>query len=68
VTKIGSGEIPTDPMPIESGDLIIVLKDKKEWRSKYRNWEEIANAMKKEMEIIPGANIEISQPIQMRFN
>ncbi|WDF65284.1 efflux RND transporter permease subunit [Flavobacterium sp. KACC 22763] len=68
VTKIGSGEIPTDPMPIESGDLIIVLKDKKEWRSKYRNWEELANAMKEEMEIIPGANIEISQPIQMRFN
>lgn len=68
VTKIGSGEIPTDPMPIESGDLIIVLKDKKEWRSMYRNWEELANAMKEEMEIIPGANVEISQPIQMRFN
>ena len=68
VTKIGSGEIPTDPMPIESGDLIIVLKDKEEWKGKYQNWEELANAMKKEMEIIPGANIEISQPIQMRFN
>nr|WP_244860341.1 CusA/CzcA family heavy metal efflux RND transporter [Flavobacterium psychroterrae] len=68
VTKIGSGEIPTDPMPIESGDLIIVLKDKKEWGRKYHNWEELANAMKEEMEIIPGANIEISQPIQMRFN
>jgi len=68
VTKIGSGEIPTDPMPIESGDLIIVLKDKKEWGRKYHNWEELANAMKEEMEVIPGANIEISQPIQMRFN
>ncbi|MFZ0599469.1 MAG: CusA/CzcA family heavy metal efflux RND transporter, partial [Flavobacterium sp.] len=68
VTKIGSGEIPTDPMPIESGDLIIVLKDKKEWSGKYHNWEDLANAMKEEMEIIPGANIEISQPIQMRFN
>ncbi|KQB37075.1 efflux RND transporter permease subunit [Flavobacterium aquidurense] len=68
VTKIGSGEIPTDPMPIESGDLIIVLKDKKEWGGKYHNWEELANAMKEEMEVIPGANIEISQPIQMRFN
>jgi len=68
VTKIGSGEIPTDPMPIESGDLIIVLKDKKEWKGKYRNWEQLANAMKEEMEVIPGANIEISQPIQMRFN
>jgi cobalt-zinc-cadmium resistance protein CzcA len=67
VSKIGSGEIPTDPMPIESGDLIIVLKDKSEWTSA-DNWEDLANMMKEEMEAIPGANIEISQPIQMRFN
>lgn len=67
VTKIGSGEIPTDPMPIESGDLIIVLKDKSEWTSA-TNWEDLAHLMKEEMEAIPGANIEISQPIQMRFN
>lgn len=67
VTKIGSGEIPTDPMPIESGDLIIVLKDKKEWTSA-ENWEDLAHLMKEEMEKIPGANIEVSQPIQMRFN
>ncbi|MDR6845348.1 CusA/CzcA family heavy metal efflux RND transporter [Flavobacterium granuli] len=68
VAKIGSGEIPTDPMPIESADLIIVLKDKSEWTGNYDNWEDLANAMKEEMEAIPGANIEISQPIQMRFN
>ncbi len=67
VSKIGSGEIPTDPMPIESGDLIIVLKDKSEWTSA-DNWEDLANLMKEEMQRIPGANIEISQPIQMRFN
>ena len=68
VSKIGSGEIPTDPMPIESADLIIVLKDKSEWTGDYENWEDLANAMKEEMETIPGANIEVSQPIQMRFN
>ncbi len=67
VSKIGSGEIPTDPMAIESGDLIIVLKDKKEWTSA-DNWVDLANLMKEEMQKIPGANIEISQPIQMRFN
>ena len=68
VTKIGSGEIPTDPMPIESGDMIIVLKDKSEWTGDYDNWEDLGNAMKEAMEAIPGANIEVSQPIQMRFN
>lgn len=67
VSKIGSGEIPTDPMPIESADLIIVLKEKSEWTSA-DNWEDLAYLMKEEMEKIPGASIEISQPIQMRFN
>jgi cobalt-zinc-cadmium resistance protein CzcA len=26
VTKIGSGEIPTDPMPMEAADMMIILK------------------------------------------
>ena len=30
VSKIGTSEVPTDPMPIESADLLMVLKDKKE--------------------------------------
>lgn len=29
VNKIGSGEIPTDPMPIEAGDMVVKLKPKK---------------------------------------
>ncbi len=68
VTKIGSGEIPTDPMPIENGDMIIVLKDKSEWGD-YDNWEEIGEAMKKEInKELPYVTMEVSQPIQMRFN
>ena len=33
VCKIGAGEIPTDPTPMETGDYIITLKDKSEWVS-----------------------------------
>jgi cobalt-zinc-cadmium resistance protein CzcA len=33
VTKIGSGEVPTDPMPMEAADMMVILKDKKEWTS-----------------------------------
>ena len=33
VGKIGSGEIPTDPMPIEAADLMVILKPKDEWTS-----------------------------------
>ena len=67
VAKIGSAEIPTDPMPIEAADLIILLKDKKEWTSATTK-EELMEKMEKALEDIPGASTEFSQPIQMRFN
>ncbi|MEO8088211.1 MAG: CusA/CzcA family heavy metal efflux RND transporter, partial [Bacteroidota bacterium] len=67
VSKIGTSEIPTDPMPIESADLIIVLKDKKEWTSA-ENKEELADQMNEKLSVIPGVNLSFEQPIQMRFN
>jgi cobalt-zinc-cadmium resistance protein CzcA len=67
VAKIGSAEIPTDPMPIETGDLIIILKEKKEWTTT-KDFYVLAEMMKEEMEQIPGVGFEVSQPIQMRFN
>ena len=67
VSKIGSAEIPTDPMPIETGDLIIVLKSKKEWTTT-KDFYKLADMMKEKMEAIPGVAFEASQPIQMRFN
>jgi cobalt-zinc-cadmium resistance protein CzcA len=33
IGKVGSGEIPTDPMPVEACDLMVILKDKSEWTS-----------------------------------
>lgn len=67
VSKIGSSEIPTDPMPIESADLIIVLKDKDEWTSA-RTSEELAEKMEQAMSVVPGVALSFEQPIQMRFN
>ena len=67
VSKIGSSEIPTDPMPIESGDLIILLKDKKEWTSAHDK-EDLAEKMNEKLSVIPGVNLSFEQPIQMRFN
>lgn len=67
VGKTGSAEIPTDPMPPEATDLIIKLKPIKEWESGL-TYEELADKMMKELEVIPGVFFEASQPIQMRFN
>ncbi|MBR2647921.1 MAG: CusA/CzcA family heavy metal efflux RND transporter [Sediminibacterium sp.] len=67
IGKIGASEIPTDPMPIEACDMIILLKDKKEWTSAGTR-EELAELMQKELEKIPGIFYGLSQPIQLRFN
>lgn len=67
ISKIGSAEIPTDPMPMEAADMIIVLKDKKEWTSA-KTKAELIDKMEEALEQIPGVTTEFSQPIQMRFN
>lgn len=67
VGKIGSGEIPTDPMPIEACDLMVILKPKSKWK-KTHNREELAQLMSESLEKIPGVTFGFQQPIQMRFN
>lgn len=68
VGKIGSSEIPTDPMPVEMCDLIVVLKDKDEWTSASTR-DGLAGKMQQELERhIPGVTFGFQQPIQMRFN
>lgn len=67
VGKIGSSEIPTDPMPVESCDLIISLKERSQW-TKADNKDELAEKMTDALSAIPGVNFGFQQPIQMRFN
>ena len=67
VSKIGASEIPTDPMGIENYDIMIIMKDKSQWVTAH-NRIDLVNKMKHELENIVGVNIEITQPIQLRFN
>ena len=67
VSKIGTAEIPTDPMAIETADIMILLKPKSEWKIT-TNQEELVTKMKTALEILPHAQFEFSQPIQLRFN
>jgi cobalt-zinc-cadmium resistance protein CzcA len=67
VCKIGTGEIPSDPMPFETGDYVIILKDKSEWTSATTR-EELVNKMQKALEPLAGVKFEFQQPIQMRTN
>jgi cobalt-zinc-cadmium resistance protein CzcA len=67
VCKIGAGEIPTDPTPMETGDYIITLKDKSEWTSAETR-EELVAKMEEMLVVLAGVKFEFQQPIQMRFN
>jgi cobalt-zinc-cadmium resistance protein CzcA len=67
VTRIGSAEIPTDPMPIERGDMMLQMKPKEEWTSAGSR-EEMQEKIEEALSVIPGINIEVTQPMQMRFN
>ena len=67
VSRIGSAEIPTDPMPMERADIMVALKPKAEWTSA-KTTPELIGKMEETLKTIPGLEAEISQPIQMRNN
>ncbi len=67
VGKTGSAEVPTDPMPPEATDLMVILKPIKEWTTT-DDYDELAAMMMEKLEAIPGIFFEANQPIQMRFN
>jgi len=67
VGKTGAAEVPTDPMPPEASDLVIILRPQKEWKSG-KTYADLADEIGKKLEAIPGVFFEKNQPIQMRFN
>lgn len=68
VGKTGSSEIPTDPMPIDASDMMIILKDKDEWTSA-ESYDELAEKMTATLKKnIPGVTYSFQYPVDMRFN
>ncbi len=67
ITRIGTAEIPTDPMPIEGGDMMLAMKPKDEWITATTQ-QEMIEKIEEALAVIPGLAGEVSQPMQMRFN
>lgn len=68
VAKIGTAEVPTDPMAVEDADVMIVMKPFKEWTSASSR-AEMVEKMKAALEPLSDrAEFNFSQPIQLRFN
>ena len=67
VGKTGAAEVPTDPMPPEATDIMIILKPQSEWKRDI-SYDELAEEFEERLNTIPGVFFEKNQPIQMRFN
>jgi len=67
MSRFGVADVPTDPMPMDIGDCIIVLKPRDEWVSADTK-EELIAKIKEKLSVVPGVNYEFTQPIEMRFN
>jgi cobalt-zinc-cadmium resistance protein CzcA len=67
VGKIGTSEIPLDPVPMESTDIIITLKDKGQW-TKVETKDELVEKIMEVYDLFPGLVPSVQQPIEARFN
>lgn len=68
VGKTGSAEVPTDPMPPEATDIMVILKPRSEWPNPSKHYDALGDEIEHALEVIPGVFFEKNQPIQMRFN
>lgn len=68
VSKIGTAEVATDPMPPSVADTFILLKDREQWPDSRKPRAQLVEEMQEAVEEVPGSNYEFTQPIQMRFN
>ena len=67
ISKIGSAEIPTDPMAPETADNVILLKPKEQW-TKAETKEQLVEMIEAKVYEVPGMAFEFTQPIKMRFD
>jgi heavy metal efflux system protein len=67
ISKIGTAEIPTDPMAIETADNIVLLHPIDQWK-RAESKSELIGLIELSLEKIPGMAFEFTQPIKMRFD
>jgi cobalt-zinc-cadmium resistance protein CzcA len=71
-SRIGTAEIASDPMGPNVSDTYLMLHPKEKWRKvdgKPISKEDLGDLMRRRLlEQVPGQNVLLSQPIQMRFN
>lgn len=67
-SKIGTGEVATDPMPPSVADTFVMLKPRAEWPEPRKPKTQVVAELEAVVTPVPGSLYEFLQPIQMRFN
>jgi len=67
-SKIGTGDIATDPMPPSVADTFVMMKPRDEWPDPAKPKEVLVAEIEQAILAIPGNRYEMTQPIEMRFN
>ena len=66
VTRTGTPEIATDPMPLSLSDSFLTMKPRSQWRPGMTKDKLIAELQAK-IQQVPGQGYNFSQPIELRF-
>jgi cobalt-zinc-cadmium resistance protein CzcA len=68
LSKIGTAEVATDPMPPSVADCYVMMKPRRDWPDPRKPKAALVAELEAAAREIPGNNYEFTQPIQMRFN
>jgi cobalt-zinc-cadmium resistance protein CzcA len=66
-TKIGRPDFATEAMGIHEGDVYVALTPQKQWK-RFRNKEQLIDAMDSALSRIPGISYDFTQPMAMRLD
>jgi len=67
-SRVGTAEVATDPMPPSISDGFVMLKHPDEWPDPDKSKSDLVHEIEERLAAVPGNALELSQPIQLRFN
>ena len=67
-SRVGTAEVATDPMPPSISDGFVMLKHPEEWPDPDKSKSDLVHEIEERLAAVPGNALELSQPIQLRFN
>ncbi len=67
-SRVGTAEVATDPMPPNISDGYVMLKEREDWPDPDKPKAELVREIEAKLDAVPGNALELSQPIQLRFN